>query len=99
MTFTGSLIILGIFERANRNRGTLLLEQHHFVLNLRQHKAQSRATCSKLRLDELDVVEWFNIFASKVIGCCIDRFYEMVWGCFQKHITTIAWDHRSCWNS
>jgi hypothetical protein len=42
----------------------------------------------KIKVDELDVVEWFNIFASRVIDCCIDQFYEMVWSFFQKHITT-----------
>jgi hypothetical protein len=41
---------------------------------------------TSLFLNELDVVDWFNLFSGRGMDCCVDLFYEIVWSCFEKHV-------------
>jgi hypothetical protein len=41
------------------------------------------ADCAAI-VNRLDEVNWFSLFSGKMIDCCVDLFYEMVWSCFER---------------
>jgi hypothetical protein len=45
------------------------------------------AKCGAI-VDELDAVDWCNLFSGRGVDQCVDLFYEKVWSCFERNMPT-----------
>jgi hypothetical protein len=53
-----------------------------------KHYRFKLADCAAI-VDELDAVDWCNLFSDRGVDQCVDLFYETVWSCFERHVLAV----------
>jgi hypothetical protein len=61
-----------------------LCEFEAMIMDKRRFRFRA-ADCEAIT-EELSLVDWYGIFSRKGVDLCVDRFYDVIWSCFEKFV-------------